>query len=171
MNKLQFILVTGLSGSGKSIALAALEDSGFFCVDNLPPELLDAFIALPQVQDGQKIAVAIDARSKTSLPKLPESLGKLAKNGIEVNCVFLDASNEVLTRRFSETRRSHPLSSLGGSDIPMTLTESIDQERLLMKALREQSIVIDTTLMKPASLSTQVKKIASCGTSGIHIFF
>ena len=105
---LQIVLITGMSGSGKSVALHALEDAGFFCVDNLPPELLLPFIALQVKQQTASVAIAIDVRTASSLPLVPEQLNTLKEQGISVKSLFLDATTGTLVRRFSETRRKHP---------------------------------------------------------------
>lgn len=106
---LDIMLITGMSGSGKSVALHALEDAGYYCVDNLPPELLSAFVQLEHRHHGHKVAIAIDARSATSLPQVPLELNRLKASGARITSVFLDAATETLIRRFSETRRRHPL--------------------------------------------------------------
>ncbi|MFT6591686.1 MAG: UPF0042 nucleotide-binding protein, partial [Rhodoferax sp.] len=102
---LQIVLITGMSGSGKSVALNALEDAGFFCVDNLPPELLVSFVALEREHKATRVAIAMDVRSATSLPLLPEQLAALKRQGISVKSLFLDATTGTLVRRYSETRR------------------------------------------------------------------
>ena len=110
---LDLVLITGISGSGKSIALHALEDAGYFCVDNLPPELLRDFIAVERRRDGgsRRVAVAVDVRSAGSLPNLLPLIEGLRQEGVSVRPYFLDASTDALVRRFSETRRPHPLSA------------------------------------------------------------
>src|SRR6185369_15095278 len=108
---LEIVLITGMSGSGKSVALRALEDAGYYCVDNLPPELLLAFVALEQQNRAQRVAIAVDVRSATSLPLVPAQLRALRDQGVQVTSLFLDATTDTLVRRFSETRRRHPLSS------------------------------------------------------------
>ena len=107
---LEVVLITGMSGSGKSVALHALEDAGYYCVDNLPPELLLPFVELEQHPRGRKVAIAMDVRSAASLPLVPEQLADLRKRGISVRSLFLDAMTETLVHRYSETRRRHPLS-------------------------------------------------------------
>ena len=106
----EIVLVTGISGSGKSIALHALEDAGFFCVDNLPPELLPEFLRLEGERPVRRVAVAVDVRTAGTLPRLVPLLEKLMNEGVKVRPVFLDASTDTLVRRYSETRRPHPLS-------------------------------------------------------------
>ncbi|HYF17043.1 MAG TPA: RNase adapter RapZ, partial [Ramlibacter sp.] len=113
---LELVLITGMSGSGKSVALRALEDAGYYCVDNLPPELLLSFVALEQQNKGKHVAIAMDVRSATSLPQVPAQLRELRDQGVHVRSLFLDSTTDTLVRRFSETRRRHPLSQQGGSE-------------------------------------------------------
>src|SRR5512139_578636 len=108
---MEIVLITGMSGSGKSVALNALEDAGYYCVDNLPPELLVPFVALEQRVSAERVAIAMDVRSALSLPQVPAQLRELRGQGVEVRSLFLDATTDTLVRRFSETRRRHPLSS------------------------------------------------------------
>src|SRR5215218_1348206 len=108
---LEIVLITGMSGSGKSVALRALEDAGYYCVDNLPPELLLSFVALEEQASVERVAIAMDVRSATSLPLVPAQLQELRKRGVVIRPLFLDATTDTLVRRFSETRRRHPLSS------------------------------------------------------------
>ncbi|MGA0096601.1 MAG: RNase adapter RapZ, partial [Burkholderiaceae bacterium] len=114
------VLLTGVSGSGKSVALAALEDAGHYCVDNLPPQLLPDLVAARQAEVEVPLAVSVDARSGDQLAQLPGRLAELKARGVAVQVVFLEASTEVLLRRYTETRRLHPLSRLdgGGSNQP-----------------------------------------------------
>lgn len=107
--QLELVLITGMSGSGKSVALRALEDAGYFCVDNLPPELLLAFVELEQTHGARRVAIAMDVRSASSLPQVPTQLRFLKARGISVQPLFLDSTTDTLMRRFSETRRRHPL--------------------------------------------------------------
>src|SRR5690242_6529139 len=108
---LEIVLITGMSGSGKSVALRALEDAGYYCVDNLPPELLLPFVELEQQNGAERVAIAVDVRSATSLPLVPAMLRDLRRANVMVRSLFLDATTETLVRRFSETRRRHPLSN------------------------------------------------------------
>ena len=115
MSRLDIVLLTGISGSGKSVALNALEDAGYFCVDNLPPELLSGLITLEAAREAgmrRRVAVSVDVRSAHSLPHLLPVLQELQQDGHKVRSVFLDASTDALVRRFSETRRPHPLSQV-----------------------------------------------------------
>lgn len=129
---LDIMVVTGLSGSGKSIAIRALEDSGFFCIDNLPILLILKFIDLCQgYQEGiQRIALGIDLREGHFFQHWPDVLGEMRRAGHRVEVLFFDASDEVLLRRFSETRRPHPLA--GRSSVQ----EGIARERKALEGMR-----------------------------------
>jgi len=149
----EVVLVTGISGSGKSVALHALEDAGFFCVDNLPPELLREFIDVERDRGARRVAIAVDVRSAGSLPHLLPLLDTLRAEGVAVSSYFLDASTDALVRRFSETRRPHPLSSDASHAPPRSLIDAIELERELLAGLRERSTVIDTSQLRPAQLA------------------
>ncbi len=167
-------LVTGISGSGKSVALHALEDAGFFCVDNLPPELLRDFLRLEHQRSGgiRRIAIAVDVRSAGSLPFLLPLIDGLRGEGITIQSFFLDASTDALVRRFSETRRPHPLTAESGSgDAQHALTEAIEVERELLAELREISTVIDTSQLRPAQLRLWVRQAVSAPSRGLTLVF
>lgn len=170
---LYLVLITGMSGSGKSVALAALEDAGFYCVDNLPPELLESFVALQndRPRTSRKIAVAIDVRSAVSLPGLPERLAQLVKSGVRLTSVFLDATDGTLVKRFSETRRTHPLSLATESGPECGLLEAIRSERDMLSDIRESSLVIDTSLLRPALLLHQIKDLVAHSTQNLTLVF
>jgi UPF0042 nucleotide-binding protein len=150
-----------MSGSGKSVALHALEDAGYFCVDNLPPELLRDFIRLEHERFTRRVAVAVDVRTAASLPGLLPLIDKLRSEGLNIRPIFLDANTDALVRRFSETRRPHPLSTLAhsvqGGDASRALIEAIELERELLADLREVSTVIDTSQLRPAQLRVWVR--------------
>lgn len=171
MADVRLVLITGMSGSGKSVALAALEDAGYYCVDNLPPELLEPFVDLQQGQSGRKLAVAMDVRSATSLPGLPNKLKQLAASGLRMTVIFLDATDDTLLRRFSETRRAHPLSSRPEATGEQGLMEAIRQERELLSELRDQALVIDTSLLRPARLLSQIKELMGHRDRGLTLVF
>ncbi len=156
---MQLVLITGMSGSGKSVALHALEDAGFYCVDNLPPELLESFIAVEREQRAEKVAVAMDVRSAKSLPGLPARLRLLRQTDLALTVLFLDATTDTLMRRFSETRRMHPLSHKDVTDQRRALTDAIELERELLSDLREQALVLDTSLLRASQLRSQVKQL------------
>jgi UPF0042 nucleotide-binding protein len=137
----ELVLITGISGSGKSVALHALEDTGYFCVDNLPPELLRDYMRLDHPRYTERVAIAVDARAARSLPALVPLIFELRSEGVTIRPLFLDASTDTLVRRFSETRRPHPLSQANDSGTHHALIEAIELERLLLAELREVSTV------------------------------
>ena len=168
----EVVLITGISGSGKSVALHALEDAGYFCVDNLPPELLRDFIAVERARDGgaRRVAIAADVRSAGSLPHLLPLIETLRAEGVIVRPFFLDASTDALVRRFSETRRPHPLSSDAGAS-PRALVDAIELERELLAGLRELSTVIDTSQLRPAQLSRWLRDAVGAGGMQMVLVF
>ncbi len=168
---MEMVLITGVSGSGKSVALRALEDSGYYCVDNLPPELLMSFISLQQKHQAKRVAIAMDVRSAAALPLVPEQLETLQRAGISVRLLFLDAATDTLVRRYSETRRRHPLSSGVTTDERHALVEAIDLERELLSELRTTSMVVDTSMMRPAQLQDSVKALISLPHSQLTLVF
>jgi UPF0042 nucleotide-binding protein len=170
----QLVLITGMSGSGKSVALTALEDVGFYCVDNLPPELLESFIELEQNHQATKVAIAMDVRSASSLPGLPRRLARLQNDPerpVHLTTVFLDATTETLVRRFSETRRLHPLSLKVANDQHRALVDAIEHERELLAELREQALVIDTSLIRPMRLRSQIKDMLGTTQASLTLVF
>lgn len=148
---MEFIIVTGLSGAGKSRAVNVLEDIGFYCVDNMPPKLLPKFAELClQSQDKlSRVALVIDVRGGRQFEGLLDSLDELKRQGGEYKILFLECSDQVLARRYKETRRQHPLAaSCGGSVI-----KAIELERTLLKAARARTdYLIDTSYLSPAQL-------------------
>lgn len=166
------VLITGISGSGKSVALHALEDAGYFCVDNLPPELLRDFVRLEHERFTDRIAVAVDVRTATSLPALPKVIETLRADGAHVRPIFLDASTDALVRRFSETRRPHPLTAPGGDrDAARALIEAIELERELLADLRDVSTVIDTSQLRPALLRSWVRSLVGAPDAALTLVF
>ena len=176
---LELVLITGMSGSGKSVALRALEDAGYYCVDNLPPELLLSFVALEQQHGARRVAIAMDVRSATSLPLVPAQLRELQQQGVTVRPLFLDSTTDTLVRRFSETRRRHPLSSNqpeagtadAGVDQRRALVDAIELERELLADLREPSHAIDTSMLRAAQLQAYVKSLLSAPLSQLTLVF
>ncbi len=168
---MDIILITGMSGSGKSVALHALEDAGYYCVDNLPPELLIPFVKLEEQQKESRLAIAIDVRSAASLHLMPEQLGVLREMGMTVKSVFLDATSPPLLRRYSETRRKHPLSGESKPQSDKALIETIQFERELLSNLRERSHVIDTSLLRSSQLQTYVKTLVSTPAAQLTLVF
>ena len=179
----EVVLVTGISGSGKSVALHALEDAGFFCVDNLPPELLREFLRLEHERTQRRVAIAVDVRSAGSLPHLLPLMEQLREEGVAIQAVFLDASTDALVRRFSETRRPHPLSDERPNDAPArrqedrgqdgrrALIDAIELERELLAELREVSTVIDTSQLRPAQLRVWMRDLVGAGRSRLTLVF
>lgn len=161
----QLVIVTGLSGSGKSIALKALEDSGYYCVDNLPATLLPETTRHLADAGQPRIAVSIDTRSST-LEALPGILPSLRSQDIDVQVLFLESSAETLVKRFSETRRRHPLSR---SDI--TLAESIRLEREMLETLGDLGHRIDTSDLSPNALRSWVKDFIALDHEGLTLLF
>jgi len=171
MMALEMVLITGMSGSGKSVALHALEDAGYYCVDNLPPELLTPFVALEHQRGPRKVAIAMDVRSATSLPLVPQELRQLQAQGVTVQSLFLDASTETLVRRFSETRRLHPLSRGDTADQHRALVDAIELERELLGDIREQSHVLDTSMIRASQLQAYVKSLIAAPAPQLTLVF
>ena len=173
--KLQVVLITGMSGSGKSVALHALEDTGFFCVDNLPPELLLPFVTLERQHNASRVAIAMDARNANALPLLPAQLNLLKEQGINVQSLFLDATTGTLVRRYSETRRRHPLSQSESGPVAIdqrhALVDAIELERQLLSTLREQAHIIDTSIIRPAQLQAYVKSLIAAASEQLTLVF
>ena len=168
---MEIVLITGMSGSGKSVALRALEDSGFYCVDNLPPELLIPFAELEKNQKEERVAIAIDVRSASSLPMMPGQLQTLKSLGFKITPIFLDASSDTLLRRYSESRRRHPLSGRNATEGELALTESIEYERELLSRLREKSHIIDTSFLRAPQLQSYVKSLVDSTGAKLTLVF
>jgi UPF0042 nucleotide-binding protein len=160
MKNLEIVFITGMSGSGKSVALRALEDTGFYCVDNLPPELVLAFVDL-QIQQAasRRIAIAVDVRSAKSLPILPSVLVGLQSRGVAFKLLFLDATDETLVHRYSESRRLHPLSGTSSADRRLAIQEAITLERELLSEIRTQAHIIETGFIRAMQLQSIVKDL------------
>lgn len=150
---MELIIVTGLSGSGKSIALRVLEDSGFYCIDNLPATLLPQISHHLDAANQNKVAISIDSRS-AALETLPNAIEMLKNSGISVQVLFLESSVEILVKRFSETRRKHPL-----SDASTTLAESILHERDLLAGLAGLGHHIDTSNLSANTLRNHIREL------------
>lgn len=166
----EVVLITGISGSGKSVALHALEDANFYCVDNLPPQMLRSFLAHVQSRAEQRVAVSIDSRSAESLPQLLPLLEQLRSEGVLIRSVFLDSTDEALVRRFSETRRPHPLSSSLG-DSRRALVDAIRAERQLLNELREVSTVVDTSQLRPAQMRAWMRALVNAAGHAMTLVF
>jgi UPF0042 nucleotide-binding protein len=172
---MRIFLISGISGSGKSVALNVLEDAGFFCVDNLPPILLPELIYTLGQDKVQNVAIAIDARSANSLNGLVNSIQQLKSSGHQLDLIFLTAKTESLIARFSETRRSHPLSHrlLPGQNPndPRTLIECIEIERKMLNEMEDIADVIDTSGLKTNQLRSWIKELIQIEHSNMTILF
>ncbi len=169
------VLVTGMSGGGKSEAMHALEDAGFFCVDNLPADLLLDFLRLEQQRGERRVAIAVDVRSAGSLPLLLPLFKQLRAEGVSIRSIFFDANTETLMRRFSETRRPHPLrhdkNPSSSEEGHRALLEAITLERELLAALRVESTVLDTSQLRPAQLRAWVRDLVVVDGNSLTLVF
>ena len=164
---MQVVLISGLSGSGKSIALNVLEDAGYYCVDNLPAPLLSDLVEHLRLEGHRMAAVAVDMRGGSSIAALPPQLRKLEAEGVTLRFVFLDARDDVLIQRFSETRRRHPLAT---DDV--TLGEAIAREREALEMLASLGHHIDTSNLRPNALRACVKEFAALDErAGLTLLF
>ena len=154
---MRLVIVTGLSGAGKSTALKMLEDDRYFCVDNLPVPLMNKFVSLmtgAKEEEIQNAAIGVDARSGPSLEELSAVLDQLKAEGHKAEILFLDADDKVLVKRYKETRRSHPLAMNGRVD------DGIMKERQIMKFLKDQAdYIIDTTHLLTRELKKEIDNI------------
>jgi UPF0042 nucleotide-binding protein len=163
----ELVIVTGLSGAGKSEAIHGFEDLGFFCVDNLPPSLITKFAELCAHSDGRvsRAAVVIDVRGGAFFDDLAVSLSELERMGFSYHILFLTASDEALVRRYKETRRRHPLAG-----DRRTLLESITEERRLLAGLQERAAkVIDTSALPVQQFKSEVASLFTGGTAEMVI--
>lgn len=165
---IRLVIVTGLSGAGKTQAIRCLEDMGFFCVDNLPPSLIPKITELCQQSNGRvkRVALVMDVRGTLffdSLGELGEELGKLRQQGIQYEILFLEASDAVLVRRYKESRRQHPLEEDG------SVLEAIRTERKRLQELRgAANVILDTTDMNVHDLKKNLKDIFHNKENGTH---
>ncbi len=163
---MQLFLISGLSGSGKSVALKALEDNGYYCVDNLPVELLPLLMDNLRQAGHTRVALSIDVRSGSSVQQLPQHVSQLKQQGVDVHVLFLDAQTETLVKRFSETRRRHPL-----SDDKLTLPESVQQERAMLGTISDISHHIDTSELSANTLRAWVKDFVNLDQAHFTLLF
>jgi UPF0042 nucleotide-binding protein len=154
-DSIRWVVVTGISGSGRTTALHALEDVGFYCVDNLPASLLsNLHDEMAELPDPRSVAVGIDVRGDAFLDDIGATLDTLLQRGVDTDLLFLDCSDEMLLRRFAETRRRHPILSEG------TIIDSIRTERARMLAFRERTtLVIDTSELNPHQLKALIQRL------------
>jgi RNase adapter protein RapZ len=163
---MQLVLLSGVSGSGKSVALKALEDSGYFCVDNLPADLIAPLADYALSRGEPKVAISADARSRESLGRLPAIVEKERARGTDVRVIFLDAGNDSLVRRFSESRRPHPL-----AEEKRTLPEAIAEERRVLAWLAEIGQRIDTSALTPAQLRGWIQDLVVSDRARLMLVF
>jgi UPF0042 nucleotide-binding protein len=163
---MQLIVVSGLSGSGKSIALAVLEDAGYYTVDNLPAHLLPEIIGFLRERGIPRAAASIDARSGNTLAQLPATLERLRGEGVDIRLLVLEAKTDTLVQRFSETRRRHPL-----ADGDRTVPECIARERELLAPIADLAHRIDTSDLSPNALRAWIKDFAGLAGSGLTLLF
>jgi UPF0042 nucleotide-binding protein len=152
---MQFVVVTGLSGAGKSYAMKVLEDIGFYCIDNMPPKLITKFgeICLDAEEKYSKVAIAVDIRAGDMFNEIAESCRELSKMDINLKILYLEASNEVIVKRYKETRRKHPLDL----QFKSCLSKAVAYEREQLNQLREMcDFYIDTSYLSNAQLKEQV---------------
>lgn len=153
---MRFVIVTGMSGAGKITALKIFEDKGFYCVDNLPIDLIESFADLlfTQTSEKNKVAIGVDIRSGDKLDKMDEILSNMKKKDQDYEILFLDCNNSTLIKRFKETRRSHPM---GDQD---SVENEINQERKQLDFLRNHAdYIIDTSNLLVRDLSSEIDKI------------
>ena len=164
---MKLVIVTGMSGAGKTIALKMLEDLGFYCVDNLPIPLLEPFaqLAVSKPVNQDRVALGIDVRSREELPQLLHVLEDWKQNGMPYQILFLDASNETLIKRYKETRRSHPLAGRGRVDT------GIHQERERLGFLKQEAdFIIDTSQLLTRELRQELEKLFIAGGDYSNLF-
>lgn len=150
---MELVMITGMSGAGKTIAMQCFEDLGYFCIDNMPPRLFPKFWELMKESDiSHKIALVVDLRSRTFFQDTKTMLEEMKKQNVDINILFLDASDEELVSRYKETRRAHPMAYDGRT------LEGIQKERTLLKDLKSQSTVIDTTELTAKQLQEKILK-------------
>ncbi len=163
---MDLVLIGGVSGSGKSVALAALEDSGYWAINNLPLPMLVPTAQYLAAKDSERVAISLDVKAGPGLPGLAGALAALRDAGWNVRFLYLDSRVDTLVKRFSETRRRHPF-----SDDARTLSEAIDYERALIADARELGIVFDTSELSAAALRNWVKDFISVDASRLTLLF
>lgn len=169
---MRIVLVTGMSGSGKSVAIRLLEDAGYYCIDNLPSRFLGDVCAFLEGTGHGDVALSVDSRSEAALGDIPTIVAMLRANGHDVRVLFLTASNAALVQRYSETRRRHPMSMrVRPQGAEATLTESIQLERELLSPLVNISHVIDTSDLHPNTLRQWVRQFTDLPPAALVLAF
>lgn len=166
-DNLDLVIITGMSGAGKTVAIQSFEDMGYFCIDNMPPNLIPKFWELIK-ESGKisKIALVVDLRSRSFFEEIQEMLVEIENTAfINTRVLFLDASDNELVARYKETRRTHPLAMEG------LITEGIRKERAILEELRaEATLVIDTTALTPRQLREKInEEFRTSNDSGFHV--
>lgn len=150
---MSLIIITGMSGAGKSRVMMTMEDIGYYCIDNMPPKLLPQFVEICQQAEHNRVAIAIDVRGGKWFQDLPDALEKLKTSGIDYQILFIDCNDTVIANRYKETRRKHPLVSSG----KVTTAEAIRNERNILEPIERQAdFRIDTSLLSTAQLRDYV---------------
>ena len=166
MEKMEVVIITGLSGAGKTNAFTWFEDQGYYCVDNMPPALIDNFLELTRESKkvAKKVAFVIDIRGGMFFDELYERIDRLKKNpDINLKILFIEASDDTLIKRYNETRRNHPLTS------GIITKEVIETEREKLRKLRKKSdFIIDTTNMKVSEMKAEIEKLIGGGQEGCN---
>lgn len=165
---MQIVLISGLSGSGKSVALKLLEDLGYFCIDNLPATLLDQAIQLLHNEGHGRAALSVDIRSAQSLPALPACVADLRARGLDVRLLFLESKVESILKRYSETRRKHPLSVLYPH---LTVAECVARERDILEDIADMAHRVDTSDLTANALRAWVREFLSLDQSRLTLIF
>ena len=163
---MQLFLISGLSGSGKSVALKVLEDNAYYCVDNLPVELLPSLIDNLQQAGHTRVAVSVDVRSGNNVQQLPQHIARLKQQDVDVHLLFLEAQTDTLVKRFSETRRRHPL-----SDDQLTLPECVQREREMLADVGNIGHHIDTSEVGANTLRLWVKDFIRLDRARLTLLF
>jgi UPF0042 nucleotide-binding protein len=171
---MRVVLVTGMSGSGKSVAIRLLEDVGYYCIDNLPSRFLEQVCSYLGESGHGEVAVSVDARTEPSLVQLPAVVESLRGANHDVRVLFLTASTEALVQRYSESRRRHPLSerlAVDGEGLEPTLTEAIESERDLLAPLMQIGYLIDTSALQASTLRHWVRQFADSPSATLTLTF
>jgi len=163
---MQLILITGLSGSGKSVALHVLEDSGFYHIDNLPARLLPDVVDFLMGAGHPRAAISLELRTGEAVAELLERLAEFKRRGVDARMLFLETKADTLIKRFSETRRRHPL-----SDDKLTIPECIERERALLSPLADAAHRVDTSDLSPSALRSWVKDFMALPRTGLALLF
>ncbi len=167
MSDIRFVIITGLSGAGKTVALQSMEDMGYFCIDNLPPALMPRFASLLAAPENyvEQVALVIDIRGGGFFERAAEAVDEMSTGGASTTTLFLEATDDELIQRFKETRRRHPLAGQG------SVLEALQRERESLLSLRERADhVIDTTDLRPADLRARLFSLFGGGEEAMRLF-